>query len=222
MSVPTETSELDFTGNAVTTVFPITFPILANSNLVVTLTLYGSSVATTQVIGTHYTVAGAGTSTCTVTMLTAPPTNSTLHVERTVSLVQTTAFRNQGSFTSAIHEDAFDYLTFIVQELNRRLAALEALTDITPASSFTAIQVTSQFTTGDFVNAIFPITVALPASFTATGCAVVRTRNITSPSSVSYSAISVLWHQTGANLILDFVAGLDSSTEYLLTLEVLQ
>jgi len=127
MTVPIETSRVDYAGNGVTTVFSTVFYFLAATDLRVVL-IDGSGVETSRTLGVHYTVTmpatvgGAGT----VTMLTAPAVGYTLRIDRDVTLTQDTSFRTQGSFSPAVHEDAMDRLMFGLQELDRRTKALES------------------------------------------------------------------------------------------------
>lgn len=126
MSVPTPASSNVFSPGGATTVFSTGFYFLAASELVVTKTVAG--VAVVQTLGVHYSVtmpAGVGLAG-SVVMLVAPPAGSTLLIERTVPITQPTSFRLQGQFNPAIHEDQFDEVVFIAQQLARRVSALES------------------------------------------------------------------------------------------------
>ena len=123
MTVATEVSQIDYVGNGVATAFPVPFPFTNVNQVVATLRLLGGTVATTQVLGVHYSLVGALLASGTLTMVTSPPVGSTLHIERSVPIIQATAFRAQGSFSPATHENALDYLTFVCQQLQRTVAA---------------------------------------------------------------------------------------------------
>jgi hypothetical protein len=125
-TVPTEVSELEFTGNGATVDFPITFPILDTSDLVVDLTLDGETVPTTQVEGVDYDVSAAPSAAPTVTMNVAPPVDSTLRVRRTVPITQEVNFVTNGPFSPATVTEMADKQTMIAQQLHRRLRAVES------------------------------------------------------------------------------------------------
>lgn len=129
MTVGTETSRSTYTGNGVTTAFSSGFYFLEAADLAVKHTPIATGIETVLTLGVHYTVTvptpGSGASG-TVTMLVAPLTDDILVIERDVDFTQLTAFRTAGSFSASSHEDAFDRQTFAVQELDRRLAAVES------------------------------------------------------------------------------------------------
>lgn len=126
MAVTTETSESTYTGNAVTVAFATGFRFLNNSEVTVTKALSGASPVT-QTEGVHYSLTGAGNDAGgTVTFIVAPAAASTITITRDVPFTQTTAFRTQGAFSPATHENAFDEAAFRDQQLDRRLAVVEA------------------------------------------------------------------------------------------------
>lgn len=225
MSVATETSEIDYTGNAATTAFPVPFPWLDDDQLVVTLLLDGAAVATTQVIGTHYTLVGEGAASGTLTMLTAPPADSTLHIERTVDFLQDMNLTAQGVYDPETIEAAHDYCRFCDQQLDRRVSSLEALGAglVEEATTLTRRQLSKQFTThATDVEETFNgsvLTMALPAGFTASGCIVVRVRNITTPTARFTEPVGLDWQQVGATIVINFLSGLDVGIEYLVDFE---
>jgi hypothetical protein len=134
MAVPSETSQKTYSGNGVATAFSTGFRFLKNSEVVVKQKT-GSGSYATKTEGTHYTIAGADSGADgTVTMATAPPVGDTLLIERTVPVTQPTAFSAQGNFSTKVHEDQFDQLVFICQQLARRVATLEGLSGL-PAST---------------------------------------------------------------------------------------
>lgn len=125
-TVPTEVSQVDFTGNGVTTLFPIPFPIQAKRELVVTLLLFDGIVADLQTLGTHYTINEEPSDGPVVTMLTAPPDFSTLHVERTVPITQDVNLVTQGPMSPATFTQMYSKRTMVEQQLARRIAMLES------------------------------------------------------------------------------------------------
>ncbi len=118
MTVVSEQSVVGYVGNGATTVFPVPFPFPTAAALVVTL------AGVTQTLGIDYTLAG-GDPTGSVTMLVAPPDGDDLVIERTLPLVQETAFTAQGTFSPVVHEHALDYATMLVQQVDRRVTDLE-------------------------------------------------------------------------------------------------
>ncbi len=225
MTVETEVSEIDFAGTGLVTTFPVPFPIQAEEQLVVTLLLDGDTIPFTELLGIHYTISEVGEPTCVVEMLAAPPADSVLHVERTVEIIQPTSLRTAGAFTAKSHEDALDYRTYVDQELERRIAALELQGALVPSSSFDAQLVDVDIETLDPVEDTFPlapIAVALPAGATdITGILVSR---VTVEADESWEAIQVRewsYDPEMGSLILNRVTGLSPLTAYTLTLLVL-
>lgn len=117
MTVSTEVNQAAYTGNGVTTVFPYAFRILNSSNLTVTR-INLLEVETVLTLGTDYTVTGAGTYNGGAITLPQPlPAGYSLVIERDLAAVQETDLRNQGTFFAEVHEDVFDYLTMLVQQV---------------------------------------------------------------------------------------------------------
>lgn len=118
MTVSTLNSVAEFVTNGVTTNFPFYFKFLANEDLVVT---YVSppplNTVTVLILGTNYTVNGAGNdsggSIVTNTALAGP---GQLVVSREMDAYQQTSLRNQGKFLAETHEDVFDRLTMLIQQ----------------------------------------------------------------------------------------------------------
>lgn len=117
MTVSTEVNQAAYTGNGVTTVFPYAFRILNSSNLTVTR-INLLEVETVLTLGTDYTVSGAGSYNGGAVTLPQPlPSGYSLVIERDLAAVQETDLRNQGTFFAEVHEDVFDYLTMLVQQV---------------------------------------------------------------------------------------------------------
>ena len=121
MTVATSTNRVDYTGNGSTTVFSFSFRIFANSDLVVTRAT-PAGVETTLVLGTDYTVTGAGSyNGGSVTLASALANNYKLTILRELDLTQETDLRNQGSFFAETHEDVFDRMTMVAQQLQEQI-----------------------------------------------------------------------------------------------------
>lgn len=133
MSLAVNDRRVDFVGNNVTTAFSYDFKIYAQDYLQVIVTNDATEVQTTLVITTDYTVAGVGASTGgTVTLVDANQawldagsnglkTGYTLTIVGSTPFTQTTDIRNQGPYYPSLHEDAFDKLTMLIQELNAKI-----------------------------------------------------------------------------------------------------
>lgn len=116
-TVTTTSSSVEYDCNSSTTVFNVSFPFLANGDLVVKKITGNTTVTLT--LTTDYTVAGAGGSSGSITTVGAGSpcaTGSALIISRAVTATQTTSFRTQGSFSPALHERAFDKLTMLAQQ----------------------------------------------------------------------------------------------------------
>ncbi|WP_265869842.1 glycosyl hydrolase family 28-related protein, partial [Escherichia coli] len=116
MTVSTEVDHNEYTGNGVTTSFPYTFRIFRKSDLVVQVSDLNGNV-TELVLDTGYTVTGAGTYSGGSVVLPSPlATGWRITIDRVLDVVQETDLRNQGKFFPEVHEDAFDYLTMLIQQ----------------------------------------------------------------------------------------------------------
>lgn len=123
MTVSTTTSRADYTGNGVTVAFSVPFYFLDATHLTVLRTVVATGVSTTLVLGSDYTVTGAGvpaggTVTCTV----APTAAQKLSILRNVPLTQLTDYVPNDPFPAESHERALDQLTMEVQQVNEALS----------------------------------------------------------------------------------------------------
>ncbi|MES3382695.1 hypothetical protein QDQ89_12285 [Enterobacter hormaechei] len=117
MTVSTEVDHNDYTGNGVTTAFPYTFRIYKKSDLLVTVIDLDDNI-TELVLDTNYTVTGAGTYQGGNVVLGAPLQNGwKISISRELPVTQETDLRNQGKFFAEVHEDAFDKLTMLIQQV---------------------------------------------------------------------------------------------------------
>ena len=129
MTVATETNQVTYTGDGSTYFYPTTFKFLADAEIAVKYTPSGG-VEELLVRDVDFFVDGAGLDAGgTIQVLPGgdpPAVASKVVIERTVPLTQPTAFRTQGTFSPAVHEDAFDESVFRDQQLDRRVKALES------------------------------------------------------------------------------------------------
>lgn len=116
MTVSTQVSRNEYTGNGATTQYDFTFRILDKSHLLVQ-TLDTSESIVTLTLGTDYTVTGVNRYNGGKVVLTsALPAGYKISIERKTPVTQEASIRNQGGFFPEIHEDAFDKLTMLVQQ----------------------------------------------------------------------------------------------------------
>ncbi|MET6046491.1 phage tail fiber domain-containing protein [Klebsiella pneumoniae] len=116
MTVSTQVSRNEYTGNGATTQYDFTFRILDKSHLLVQ-TLDTSESIVTLTLGTDYTVTGVNRYNGGKVVLTsALPVGYKISIERSTPVTQESSIRNQGGFFPEIHEDAFDKLTMLVQQ----------------------------------------------------------------------------------------------------------
>lgn len=111
-----------YAGNGVADSFSFDFRI-ENKNQLYVWETNGSGVQTLLTVDTDYTVSGVGNDAGgTVTRVAgALPSGYEWYIRSKRSSVQNTAFASQGGFFPWVHEEAFDHLTYLVQQLDDRL-----------------------------------------------------------------------------------------------------
>lgn len=118
MTVSSTTARISYSGNGASTLFAVPFYFLANSQLAVVLRS-SAGVETPQVLGTNYTVTGAGVLTGgSITMTVAPAAGTTLVISRNVPLTQETDLQPNDRLPAETLEQAIDKLTMIAQQLD--------------------------------------------------------------------------------------------------------
>lgn len=116
MTVSTEVNHNEYTGNGVTTIFPYAFRIFKASELLVK-TSDPNGTLRTLTLNTDFAVSGVNSYSGGTVILPLPLGNGwRISIERDLDVVQETDFRNQGKFFAETHENAFDYLTMLVQK----------------------------------------------------------------------------------------------------------
>ncbi|MED5693602.1 hypothetical protein [Enterobacter hormaechei] len=117
MTVSTVVDHNDYTGNGVTTSFPYTFRIIKKTDLAVSVVDLSENM-TVLVLDTDYTVTNAGGYSGGNVVLTSPlATGWQISIARELEPTQETDLRNQGKFFAEVHEDAFDKLTMLIQQV---------------------------------------------------------------------------------------------------------
>ena len=116
MTVSTEISREEYTGNGVTTDFDYRFRVFSADELVVSVADTTENIST-LVLNTDYTVTGVGSRTGGKVKLVNPLANAWhISIERDLPVTQETDVRNQGNFFPEVHEDAWDKLTMLIQQ----------------------------------------------------------------------------------------------------------
>jgi hypothetical protein len=129
----TNSNRMDYVGNGSTAAYPFTFLVNLAADLVVTIADTSTPpIETTLQLGVDYVVTGLqspsggdvnllaiGQSWMTGADLKA---GYSLTIRRVVSETQTTDIRNQGAFYPETYEDALDYLTMQIQQLQEQLS----------------------------------------------------------------------------------------------------
>ena len=117
MTVSMQVSRNEYTGNGATTQYDFTFRIMDKSDLLVQ-TLDASETITTLTLDADYSVTGVNRYPGGKVVLNTPlPDGYKISIERSIPVTQETSIRNQGGFFPEIHEDAFDKLTMLVQQV---------------------------------------------------------------------------------------------------------
>ncbi|QIE96866.1 hypothetical protein G5574_07805 [Pantoea stewartii] len=115
MTVSTVVNHEQYDGNGTTTTFPYRFRILKSSHMVVTVS-DSDGVLSVLTLGTDYDISGVGQVSGGSVILKSPLAQGwKISLDRDLPAIQETDLRNQGRFFAETHEDAFDYLTMLVQ-----------------------------------------------------------------------------------------------------------
>ena len=122
MTVSSQTNQQTFNGNGVTVVWDIPFRFFDNSDILAYVIDPVTSVTTPLVLGTDYTLTGAGlpeqfgTAPGKITTTIPVAIGKDLFVQRILAIEQLTDIINQGQFFPETHEDVFDRLTMLIQQ----------------------------------------------------------------------------------------------------------
>lgn len=117
MTVSTEVDHNEYTGNGVTTSFPYTFRIFQKSDLVVQVVDLDENI-TVLALDIDYAVTGAGGYNGGNVILSKALANGyQISISRELPVTQETDLRNQGKFFAEVHEDVFDKLTMLIQQV---------------------------------------------------------------------------------------------------------
>ena len=150
MSIASTTNRVSYTGNGAVDTYDYTFRIFSQSDLLVVVKETSTSIETTLIISTDYTVTNVGElSGGTIVLVNSSQdwldaggelsTGYTLTIRRAVSLTQTTDIRNQGDFFPEAHEDTFDYGRMIDQQQQDEIDRSIKLPESVLSSNFDTI-----------------------------------------------------------------------------------
>lgn len=123
MTVSSSTDRALLPGNGVTTVFPLPFRFFLNDDIQASLIDAATLAITPLYPGINYTLFGAGepevdgNPVSKITMTAAPATGKILAVLRVMPITQPTDIINQARFFPEIHENVFDRLTMLIQQV---------------------------------------------------------------------------------------------------------
>jgi hypothetical protein len=230
MTVSSSTAKVSYSGNGATQAFAVPFYFLANSQLLV-IRRSSTGVDVTQVLGTDYTVTGAGVLTGgTVTMTVAPPTGTTLTIARNVPLTQETDLQPNDRLPAETLEQSIDKLTMITQQLDevndRTLKApisdSASLNMTLPSSSVRANRYLAFNASGEPIASDAALNVITPRDFGAVGDGVaddtaaiqacIAAQNPVDWESLTYRITApilqactknVIWYGSGAAIVYD-------------------
>lgn len=137
MSVPSEINLNSYVCNGSQTSFSYTFRALSADDLQVVVLTNG--VETVKQFGFDYSVNGVGAyEGGSIVMGTAPAAGSRITVRRKIpTFTQDVDLRNQGAFFAETHEDVFDKMTMMMQQLKTDVDRSAKVTISAAASGFT-------------------------------------------------------------------------------------
>ncbi|MFK0377849.1 right-handed parallel beta-helix repeat-containing protein [Pandoraea sp. NPDC090278] len=120
MTVSSQISSVTYDGDGVTTLFPIPYYFLKDTDLTVYTYEVSSGISAPLVLGTNYLVTGAGVQTGGALQLisgTVIAVGFELHIDRTPPVTQETEWQANDPFPAKTSERALDKLTMIAQML---------------------------------------------------------------------------------------------------------
>ena len=121
MTISITGPRISYSGNGSTTVFSFPRQFFLATDLDVYLVDTATNVSVLQTLGTHYSVSGAGSpSGGNITMVTAPPTGTTLVIVRDTPLTQGLDLDNVTSLPMTSLEAALDRAMMTIDEVNTK------------------------------------------------------------------------------------------------------
>lgn len=135
--IPANVVKNSYTGNGATAIYSFTFPVFLATDLVVTvLDTFGA--VTVLALNVDYTVSAVPAPNGSITLVAGNLTSgNTIIIQRVRPLTQTTDIRNQGNFFPEIHEDTFDNLTMLSQQIQEQVDRALKIAEIDSAGDLT-------------------------------------------------------------------------------------
>lgn len=140
MTVSSEISKITYSGDGITTSFPVTFYFLSNADVkVVRRDANGVEVTWTE--GSEYTLTGAGIQAGGIVAVETSPTNytpasgETLTIKRDLEVTQETDYPEGGQFSARAHEDALDRAAMRDQQLKEEIDRKIGFSETSTASA---------------------------------------------------------------------------------------
>lgn len=119
MTISSTAARIDYTGDGVSTAFPVPFDFFDNSELRVISRVIATGIETVKALTTDYTVSGGAGSTGTVTAVTAPASTVQWTILRNTRRTQDVDYQPNDPFPAETHEMALDRIVATVQEIER-------------------------------------------------------------------------------------------------------
>ena len=116
MTLTSTTNKVPYNGNGSTTEFPITFAFWDDADIKAILTVDATSVETTWVKGTNYTLTGGSGTTGTLTAITIPASGETLTIKSNLTDTQDLSLPLGGDFPSSSVEQRLDKNVRLIQQ----------------------------------------------------------------------------------------------------------
>lgn len=124
MTVSTYLSQVLYFGNGLAKEFAIPFKFQQNADIQVELRVESTGALTALTLHNDYQLTGANAeSGGACTLNTAPAVGTVLTIRRDFPFTQETDLPNAGAFHAETHEDAFDRVTMMCQQLQRETTA---------------------------------------------------------------------------------------------------
>ena len=118
MTVNTTTSSVQYTGDATTTEFAVTFDFYVAADLVVTERVIATGVEAIKELTTDYTVSGGSGGTGTVTATSAPASTVTWTIARNIPQTQLIDYVENSAYPASTAEEGLDRGVMLSQDLN--------------------------------------------------------------------------------------------------------
>jgi hypothetical protein len=137
MAVNDNVSRNQYTATSLQTVFPYTFEIFDDDDVVVLQKIKATGVTNTLAKTTHYTVSSVGNDNGgNITLVTGAATGDILTIYRDMALERLVDYQNSGDFKAGTVNDDFDRLWIALQQQNANAGlAIRAPTDDTVLNS---------------------------------------------------------------------------------------